>query len=416
MRTRTRLVLLMTVLALLQLIVSARVALTGPVIAWVHQFGTPAHDEAFGVESKGGHLYVTGATEGTLGGQANLGGFDGYLAKYDANGSQVWVAQFGTSGDDYSIGIAVDSSGIYVSGHTMGAFDGFTAAGDQDAFLLKFSASGEQRWVRQYGTAGWDAIIRLATFGGSVFAAGWVEGELNGQSQVGGRDSVVRRYEADGTRRWTRQFGTADQDYAYGIDADSSGVYVAGSAVGAFPGYSSKGGLDAFVRRFGLKGRARWTRQFGSEGTDFPSDVSLDTSGVYVVGVTSGALPGQTLGGSDDGFVRKFGREANVRWTRQFGGGGSEDPQGSIADGVSLYIAGMAGTGESDSADGFVKQMSPAGDAGTVTSFGTLGANDTAFGPALLGESLYSAGTTGGTFEGQFSSGSFDAYVLELAP
>ena len=45
----------------------------------------------------------------------------------------------------------------------------------------------------------------------------------------------------------SRQFGTPQEDEAFGMTVDSSGVYVAGIAAGALPDQTSLGGSDAFV-------------------------------------------------------------------------------------------------------------------------------------------------------------------------
>ena len=50
-----------------------------------------------------------------------------------------WTAQIGTSGDDHSYSVAVDTSGnAYISGYTTGNLGG-TNAGQKDAFLVKFA-------------------------------------------------------------------------------------------------------------------------------------------------------------------------------------------------------------------------------------------------------------------------------------
>ena len=89
---------------------------------------------------------------------------------------------------------------------------------------------------------------------------------------------------------------------AYG----TGNVYVAGLTEGALPGQTAAGGADSFVRRYDANGNEAWTRQFGTAAHDVLRDVAVDGTGnVYVAGYTSGALPGQTAAGSDDGFVRK---------------------------------------------------------------------------------------------------------------
>ncbi len=51
--------------------------------------------------------------------------------------------QLGTSGDDRAFGVAVDSSGnVYAAGYTSGALDGNTNAGGTDLFVVKYNSDG----------------------------------------------------------------------------------------------------------------------------------------------------------------------------------------------------------------------------------------------------------------------------------
>ena len=107
---------------------------------------------------------------------------------------------------------------------------------------------------------------------------------------------------------WIRQFGSAGPatDFAGAVDGDGN-VYVAGQTSGEFPGQISAGiGGDAFIRKYDALGTEVWTRQFGSPVSDFARGVAVDASGVYVVGHTFGALPGQVNAGERDAFVRKL--------------------------------------------------------------------------------------------------------------
>ena len=64
--------------------------------------------------------------------------------------------QFGTSEFDYASGVAADSSGgVYVVGNTDGEFPGQTGEGDQDAFIRKYNANGDEEW----DVAVWDIRI-----------------------------------------------------------------------------------------------------------------------------------------------------------------------------------------------------------------------------------------------------------------
>jgi hypothetical protein len=61
-----------------------------------------------------------------------------FVWKYDANGNEVWTKQFGTPGIDEGYGVAVDTSeNIYITGATQGTLSGQAKAGGLDAFVVK---------------------------------------------------------------------------------------------------------------------------------------------------------------------------------------------------------------------------------------------------------------------------------------
>lgn len=84
-------------------------------------------------------VYLDGSTLGTFSGQASAGDSDAFVRKYDATGSEVWTFQFGTAGFDQATSSNfVDATGVYVPGLTDGTFAGQTTAGGFDAFVVKF--------------------------------------------------------------------------------------------------------------------------------------------------------------------------------------------------------------------------------------------------------------------------------------
>jgi hypothetical protein len=101
---------------------------------------------------------------------------------------------------------------------------------------------------------------------------------------------------------WTRQLGTAADDYARGSAADLTGVYVVGHTSG-----SGQPQADAFVHKHDPADNLLWKQQFGTTGADQANGVTADAgSPVYVVGSVTGSLPGQTSHGSTDAFVQKY--------------------------------------------------------------------------------------------------------------
>ncbi len=171
------------------------------------------------------------------------------------------------------------------------------------------AAAGEIIWTRQFGSSSSDYAFGVAVDGsGNVYITGSTYGTLPGQTSAGAGDAFVRKYDSNGNELWTRQFGGSSYDEAYGVAVDGSGnVYVAGLTTGTLPGQTSAGLTDAFVRKYDASGNELWTRQFGGSSYDYANDVAVDGSGnVYVGGITFGALPGQTSAGAWDAFVAKL--------------------------------------------------------------------------------------------------------------
>jgi uncharacterized protein (TIGR03437 family) len=79
-------------------------------------------------------LYVSGGAGRALPGQCKAGNGDVYVREYDAaNGKERWTRQFGTWGHEFPGAVALDNSGVYVSGAIRGG------AAHGNAFLVKLA-------------------------------------------------------------------------------------------------------------------------------------------------------------------------------------------------------------------------------------------------------------------------------------
>jgi len=196
---------------------------------WTQQTGTADSDGAWMVAvGDDGSVLVAGYTLGDLGG-THAGGFDAFVRKYDAAGTELWTRQFGTEGNDIAYSVSVGSDGsVVVAGRTDGDLDGTGNAGFQDAFVRKYDAAGTVLWTRQFGTASFDSAFSVAVGSdGSVLVAGFTFGDLGGAGDEG--SAFVRKYDALGTEVWTRQFGSRSGDQARSVSVGSDGsVLVAG--------------------------------------------------------------------------------------------------------------------------------------------------------------------------------------------
>lgn len=354
---------------------------TAASLLWSRQLGTTAVDISRGVSTDGaGGFYVSGYTEGSLASPV-LGVQDGFLAKYDLSGDLKWAAQVGTSkffsgpaadhlgnvyvggtfdgpnapapflrkydfagnvqwskplGSDYSedsLTPAADSLGnVFVAGNTFGNVGG-PNAGSEDVWISKYNSQGARQWTTQFGAVNGDYCTAIAVDGqGSLYVTGITEGNLGGPS-AGAYDAFVAKFDAAGNRLWTKQIGTSAYDYSLGVSADLLGnVFISGHTGGALGGPNA-GEVDAFVAKFDGAGNLQWNRQLGSSGADECSNVSADGLGnVYIAGSTQGNLGGSNAGGFD-AFLAKYNSTGTLLWTQQFGTSASDAGGGVAADG-----------------------------------------------------------------------------------
>lgn len=286
---------------------------------WTRQFGTIGDDSARDVASDAsGNMYVVGATDGSIEG-SNAGGFDAFVRKLDADGNVLWTRQFGSIAADVANAVASDSAGnVLVAGYTDGNLEG-SSAGGSDAFVRKYDGEGNLVWTRQFGTSSPESIGGVVSDASDgVFVVGSTEGDIEG-SNTGGRDAFIRKYDTEGNIAWTHQFGTASADFAVRIASDgASNLFVVGSTDGDVEG-SNAGGRDAFLRKYDTDGNIAWTRQFGTASNDFAASVASDgASNIFIAGNTWGDIEGSNAG-PPDAYVRKYNTDGDVAWTRQFG-------------------------------------------------------------------------------------------------
>jgi hypothetical protein len=293
-----------------------------------------------------GNVYVAGSTTDALWTSYNGGLDDGFLARWDAatTGAERWSQPIGTSGDDLAFAVATDQSGnVYVAGTTSGAFPGQTNHGGYDLFLAKFDSGGNRLWVTQQGSFGDDSAQALAIDqSGNPILAGTTTGNLFG-TNAGGKDLFLLKTDPSGHVLWSTQRGTTGDDVANAIAVDPTGlIYVAGSTTGSLGfNYTNTGGLDAFVLQYTASGSVGWSRQLGTNTDDEAFGVATDTSGnIYLGGYTTGALAGPSAGGYD-ALVVQYDRNGNQVWASQLGGAGAEIARGVAVSGAgTLYVVG----------------------------------------------------------------------------
>ena len=318
-------------------------------VQWTRMWGSTSTEETDGIAKYGTNLYVSGNARASVAGQPYVAGRDFCLTKYSTSGTQLWVRMRGTSGYDYGRGVAVDSAGnVYFGGPVGGSLDSQTNSGGYDACLMKYDAAGNWQWTRIWGSSGNDKVFGVAADGNdNIYVAGTTAGSFGGQTNAGNGDLFVSKFNADGNRAWDRIFGTTNEEAVGRSDR--------GNIVGVDPcGYVSLAansgpvgaGGDALMRRYDTDGNFQWSSTWGSTNIEYCTAVHVDKGGdIVVAGTTYGSFDGQSYSGTQgEIFLSRYSSGGSRSWSRIWGSSVGDFGFGvCISTGGEIFVTGAAG-------------------------------------------------------------------------
>ena len=277
---------------------------------WRRQFGSDQWDRGFDVSAFDGGVYISGYSAGTLDPYTDLGGFDGFAARFDTDGNQQWIRQFGTDATDWGQGSALaPDGGLYVTGYTEGDF-GAPNSGDKDLFVVRLSPDGEQEWVTQIGSDAldWTQGVGLGP-DGSVLVAGSTEGSF-ARDLVGERDMIVVSLNAEGEEQWRWQSGIASIDTGFEVRYVNNRILATGTVDrSSGEATASEERSDANVVTAGRDLALAWLGPDGvpiavssirTDAVEEATGLAVAADGaIYWSGYTTGSVVGDNAGASD---------------------------------------------------------------------------------------------------------------------
>eukprot|EP00971_Amphidinium_carterae_P109041 2159169-Amphidinium_carterae.1 len=337
-----------------------------------------------------------------------------------------WTRQWGSSSgagstsDAYARAVAVSVDGqVYVAGWTDGSLEGQSSSGDLDFFLLQYSSSGVRQWTIQRGTSRNDIARAVdVSVDGQAYMAGGTRGELDGHVSSGSYDAFLMKYSSTAGWQWTRQTGSSNSETANAMAVSVDGqVYIAGTTEGSLD--KPTGRHDIFLMQYSSSGVWQWTRQRGGTSGNLAADdyalavaVSIDGQ-VYVAGFTEGSLDEQVFFGDSDVFLMQYSSSGVWQWTRQRGCSNADRAYGAAVsiDGK-VYIAGRTGgslDGQSSSGgiDAFLMQYSSSGEWQWTRQWGSSVTDDANAVAVSVDGQVFVAG--------QSSSSSYDVFLTQYS-
>lgn len=370
-----------------------------PAVVWVRSAGGPGADRASHVATAAdGTSIAVGSFEATAvfgegeTGETALiaaGDRDLFMAAFGPDGALRWAKRAGGAGYDDArcVSVFADSSSV-ITGLLHGA--AVFGEGEPNETTLQFGDDDYAYFIAWYAADGGLLAVRSAVAGGSV-AAGYAvaalgdgsvivagvftdsivlgegeAGEVELTATPGNQQAFVARYDPSHTLAFARATDGDYDLYPFDVVALPGGSFaLAGAFTGTVilgPGeanettFTSEGGYDLLVARFGADGALAWARTAAAAALPSPDDKAraigpfgadgVAVAGFYAKSVTfgDGESAETTLTGNGGGmFTAAYDPDGDLAWAVKAGKG-----QGyalSSVEGAAgpIYAAGLFG-------------------------------------------------------------------------
>lgn len=332
-----------------------------------------------------GNLIVVGRTRSTSGIASEgaymsqyIGYEDGFIASFSNTGQLNWSTYFGGSQYDHINTLALDEEGrIWFAGTTASpdlpvtnAFQSSYGGGETEAFVARFSASGELEFCSYFGGIYEDGFADLALNEGKVLCLGSSQSPLEMSSNAmqsqsqGSTDAIIIEIGEDDELLYSSFYGGSSHDSGMRIATTNGGYYALfrtlsdelASVNGAFD--ERFGLFDLLLTRFNADHSIDWSTYYG--GTSFddfsPSDILVYDAGVMIAGGT-GSPDMPTLNayqsvydtidhnGVGDAFIAGFGHGGEYQFGTFFGSYSRDYANEILLNEGSLYLLGSSKSG-----------------------------------------------------------------------
>ncbi len=278
-------------------------------LIWGKQFGKRSSIKALAADLRG-NLLCCGTTYDSLDGGPQPGDFQVFVAKFDPQGNQLWLTQLRDTAMIYVESICVDiQDNVYIAGYSDGDFDREADVVRSDGYIVKFNATGQQLWSQQIGFEESDTLHAIAcTRAGNLYVGGMIIKKTGPEPQNTQDDAFVAKYSAQGEQLWLQQLSTSGFEHIISLDVDNEeNVYVGGFTEGQLGADQPQGGEDAFLAKYSPQGTQLWLHQFGTSANEGVQAIAVDFKGdIYAAGYTYGQTVEGNAQGRGDAFLVKY--------------------------------------------------------------------------------------------------------------
>ncbi|MDP3056927.1 MAG: hypothetical protein Q8N37_00170 [bacterium] len=243
--------------------------------------------------SEGGYILV-----GTKLLYGTINEYNAWLIKTDASGNELWSKIFGGIYSDGAKSVQQTSEGGYIIAGSTKSY----GAGNEDAWLIKTDANGNEQWNKTFGGIYYDAAKSVQqTLDGGYILAGY-----NYPSGIIGYNAWLVKTDVNGNEQWNKTIGGRNADYASSVRQISNGGYI----IAGYTAFFDASKYDAWLIKIDSSGNEQWNKTFGGINIDQAYFAQQTSDGGYVLaGYTASYGAGA---GNSDIWLIKVSSDADV--------------------------------------------------------------------------------------------------------
>lgn len=390
MKGRKTIALALAVTMLMSGVPTSTYAAENTLVKWTKLVGStgtnsitmPASDSINSVETLiDGNLLVTGTFDGNK--VTDIDGLkgkqDGFVAKYDRNGREIFTTFIGGSATDtLTDGIASNYGGYIAVGYSQSDDCDCLGLnnGGKDGLIVKLNESGKVEKTVTFGGSDADELKKIihASDGGYIVVgySNSNDGDLEKSGKTTtDRDGIVAKYDKELNLQWVTKVGgsegasaTKRMDELISVARCDSGYYAVGYANSDGDDLSGihRGEKDVLLVKIGENGEKEWVKTYGGSQDDEATEIIMtsrssdngerlqreqtdaqSTMGIVITGVTSskdGSFEKSKKTEIESSFIMNLDAEGNLIWEDTLECSGDNE-----AKGVQIAEEGFVVTG-----------------------------------------------------------------------
>ncbi|PSR54000.1 hypothetical protein AHMF7605_10950 [Adhaeribacter arboris] len=255
-----------------------------------------------------------------------------------------WDKAYGGSNNDVLQFQQQTSDGGYILGGTSSSpangNKSTDSKGQEDYWIVKVDAAGNQQWDRTFGGSSQDFFQYLQpTNDGGYILGGYSNSPVGGDKSVvasAGFDYWIIKIDGSGKKQWDKSFGGIYDDFLVSVQQTSDKGYILGGTSGSPASgrfgmnklIGSKGEKDYWIIKLDATGKKEWDKTIGGSSFDFLRTIKQTHDDGYLLGGYSYSSSSVNKTGSNKGFadywIVKINSRGLIVWNKTIGGS-SED-------------------------------------------------------------------------------------------